>query len=101
MRVLIYDEMYKFMNKYYRELGNLVALKLANSAMVALNLIASRGNFKEYKEKYYKVTGILNKYFNKTIKLDNYPNTVKILLAATKIHPLSYKILVNLVAKRG
>ena len=98
--VLIYDEMYKFINQYYHELGNLVALKLANSAMVVLNLISSSGNFKEYKEKYYKVTSILNKYFNKTIKLDDYPNTVKILLAATKIHPLSYKILVNLVAKR-
>ena len=59
------------------ELSNLVALKLANSAMVVLNLIASSGNFKEYKEKYYKVTSILNKYFNKTIKLDDYPNTCK------------------------
>ena len=75
--VLIYDEMYKFINKYYPELSDLVALKLANSSMVVLNLITSSGNFKEYKEKYYKVTSILNKYFNKTIKLGNYPNNCK------------------------
>jgi glycosyltransferase involved in cell wall biosynthesis len=93
--VMIYDEMYEFINKHYQELGNLVALKLANSSMVVLNLMSSRKKFKEYKSKYYTVTSILNKYFNKTIALKEYPNTVKILLTAAKIHPLLYKLLIN------
>ncbi|MGX2961379.1 glycosyltransferase [Peribacillus sp. JNUCC 23] len=99
--VLIYDEMYKFINEHYRELSSLVALKLANSSMVVLNLISSSGKFKEYKEKYYAVIDILNKYFNKTIRLEDYPKTVKILLTAAKIHPLLYKLIINNSLKRS
>ena len=75
--VLIYDDMYKFMYENYRELCNLVALKLANSAMVVLNLMSFNQNFIKYKEEYYKVTSILNRYFDKTIKLQDYPKNVK------------------------
>ncbi|PLR87261.1 MULTISPECIES: glycosyltransferase [Bacillus] len=98
--VLVYDEMYKFINEYYRELSNLVALKLANISMTVLNLISFNQNFPKYKKEYYKVTSILNSYFHKTITQNVYPRNVKILLAATKIYPLSYKILVNLVSNR-
>ncbi|MFS0638297.1 glycosyltransferase [Mesobacillus foraminis] len=98
--VLIYDEMYKFVNNYYCELSNLVALKLANSAMSVLNLISFNQNFMMYEKDYYMVANVLNRYFNKTIKLQEYPKNVKLLLAATKIHPFLYKMLVNLTAKR-
>ncbi|HHW37926.1 MAG TPA: glycosyltransferase [Bacillales bacterium] len=98
--VFIYDEMYKFIEKYYQELSNLVALKLANSSMSTLNLLSSRQKYKENKEKYFTVTSILNKYFHKTIMLKDYPKTVKILLTATKIHPLLYKVLILNSLKR-
>lgn len=99
--VLIYDEMYKFINQHYQELNGLVTLKLANSAMVVLNLISFSGKFKEYKTKYYKVTSILNSYFSKTMALEQYPKNVKVLLTATKIHPLLYKFIVNNLSKGG
>lgn len=98
--VLIYDEMCEFINQHYKELSELVILKLANCAMVVLNLISLSGNFKGHKIKYYKVTSILNNYFNKTIKLKEYAKTVKVLLAATKVHPLLYKFIINNLSKR-
>jgi glycosyltransferase involved in cell wall biosynthesis len=97
--VLIYDEMYQFIDKYYPDLRNLVALKLANCAMVILNLISSNPNFSKYKKEYSLVTKILNKYFNHTIKIQEYPRSVKILLIATKIQPFFYKFLINFRSK--
>jgi glycosyltransferase involved in cell wall biosynthesis len=94
--VLIYDEMYKFINEHYKELNSLVALKLANSAFVVLNLISFSSNFNNYKTKYFQVIGILNRYFPKTIKMKEYPTTVKILLLIIKINPLLYKTLINI-----
>lgn len=98
--VLIYDEMYKFIESNYPELRNLVALKLANSALTVLNLIAAKQNWQEYKVEYYKVAKILNRYFNKTIKMKEYLKNVKILLIATKVNPLFYKLIVNLLSRR-
>lgn len=93
--VLIFDEMYLFIEKYYPHLKNLVAYKLANSAMVVLNLISSSPEFIRYKNEYLKVASILNKHFNTTFKLKEYPITVKFLLAAIKIQPLLYKFFIN------
>lgn len=93
--VLIYDEMYQFMDKYYPDLQDLVTLKLANSAMVILNQISSNPNFSKYKNDYNKVTNILNRYINKTIRIQEYPMSVKVLLMATKFHPILYKLLIN------
>lgn len=98
--VLIYEEMYLFIKQHYPKLINLVALKLADSSMSVLNLILESGQFKEHEEKYFRVTQILNRYFNKTIRLPEYPRTVKLLLSATKMFPLSYKILMNFASKR-
>ncbi|EOO15546.1 glycosyltransferase family 2 protein [Bacillus cereus] len=99
--VLIYDEMCKFMERYYKELYSLVILKLGNCSMVVLNLISMSGRFNEHKVKYYKVIGILNNYFYKTMSLKEYGKSVKFLLFATKLHPLLYKLLINNFAKRG
>ena len=99
--VLIYDEMCSFMERYYKELYNLVILKLGNCSMVILNLILANGRLAEHKNNYYKVTGILNRYFYKTIRLKEYGKSVKFLLLATKLHPLLYKFLINNFAKRG
>ncbi|MBD1378852.1 glycosyltransferase [Metabacillus arenae] len=98
--VLVYDEMYRFIDNNYPELRNLVTLKLANSAMNVLNIIAGKKKWHEYKEEYYKVAIILNQYFNKTIKMREYLKTVKILLIATKVHPIFYIIIVNLVSRK-
>jgi glycosyltransferase involved in cell wall biosynthesis len=98
--VLIYDEMYQFIEKYYPELCELVALKLANSAMVILNLISFNTNFSKYNKEYSQVANILNRYFNTTRKLQEYPWSVKVLLMATKIQPLLYKKLINLRRKK-
>ncbi|MFJ8352992.1 glycosyltransferase family 2 protein [Bacillus paramycoides] len=99
--VLIYDEMCKFMERYYKELYSLVILKLGNCSMVVLNLISMSGRFNEHKIKYYKVIGILNSYFYKTMSLKEYGKNVKFLLFATKLHPLLYKFLINNFARRG
>ncbi|MEH7025294.1 glycosyltransferase family 2 protein [Bacillus wiedmannii] len=99
--VLIYDEMCKFMERYYKELYNLVILKLGNCSMLVLNLISLSGRLNEHKSKYYKVIGILNRYFYKTMRLKEYGKSVKFLLLATKLHPLLYKFLINNFAKRG
>lgn len=93
--VLIYDEMYQFIEEFYPELRELVALKLANSAMVILNLISFNPNFSKYSKEYSEVANILNKYFHTTKKLQEYPWSVKVLLTATKIQPLLYKLLIN------
>ncbi|WHY85189.1 glycosyltransferase [Neobacillus novalis] len=94
--VLIYEEMYKFIERNYPELQTLVTLKLANSAMVILNLISFNSKFSKYKTEYLKVASILNRYFSKTIRLEEYPSSVKMLLTATKVQPLLYKLLINL-----
>lgn len=98
--VLIYDEMYKFMDLYYRDLAELVTLKLVNSAMSVLNLITFSEKPQCYKKEYFMVTAIMNKYFHETLKLKELPKTVKVLLTASKIYPLSYKFLVNISSKR-
>ncbi|OKL36565.1 glycosyltransferase family 2 protein [Domibacillus mangrovi] len=98
--VLIYDEMYRFIDQHYRDLRDLVALKLGNSAMIVMNLMAENQNYSKHKRNYYKVGNILNNYFIRTIKLKDYPKNVKILLTASKIHPLFYKLLINITAKR-
>jgi len=54
------------------EQSELVAYKLANSAMVVMNLISFHENFSKYKKDYYKVVKILNYYFKQTIKQKRY-----------------------------
>ncbi|MGE7663626.1 glycosyltransferase [Peribacillus sp. NPDC097197] len=93
--VMIYKDMLSFMNQHYKELSPMVVYKLGNSAMAVLNLISSNGMYKEHKESYYKVAQILNSYFKQTISQKKYPNTVKLLLTCTKIHPLFYKWIIN------
>lgn len=95
--VLVYEEMYKFMEKRYPELCDLVILKLANNSMSVMNLIVRQDNFKKYKESYLKVAKILNNKFNKTIKLKEYPRNVKLLLIANKINPILYKQIIKLI----
>jgi len=93
--VLIYDNMYRFINKHYKELTKLVVYKLANSSMVVLNSMIYHSNFNFYRKDYYRVMKILNSYFNTTIKIEEYPLAVKVLLISAKIHPLLYRILIN------
>lgn len=93
--VIAYEDMYKFMEKKYPELCDLVALKLANSSMRAMNLMINKENFRDYKDNYYKVANILNSKFNKIIKLSDYPKNVKILLLANKINPILYKKIIK------
>ena len=95
--VIAYKDMYKFMEKKYPGLCDLVALKLANSSMIVMNLMAKKKNFRDYKDNYYKVSKILNSKFNKTIKLKEYPMNVKILLIANKISPILYKQIVKVI----
>ena len=42
----------------------------------------------------------LNKYFNKTVRLKEYPRNVKILLVINKINPLLYKKTIEILGKR-
>lgn len=93
--VVIYDQMYKFMEKNYPELLGLVTYKLANCAMVILNLISKHPNFKDFKKQYYQVAAILNNYYGNVIKLGTFPNKVKILLLALRCHPIFYKFIIN------
>ena len=99
--VLVYEEMYKFMEKKYPELCDLVVLKLAKNTMAIMNLMINRHEFRIYKEQYYKVAKILNKYFNKSIKIKEYPRNVKLLLIANKISPLLYKNIITRISKVG
>lgn len=98
--VFIYNEMYQFIAEFYPELKQLVALKLANSSMTILNTISRAQNSSQYRKEYNIVSHILNRYFGTTIKLKEYPRTVKALLFVTKIHPLLYKMFINLSARR-
>ena len=95
--VLIYNEMFDFIEENYPELLDLVLLKLANSCMGVLNLLSEEINFNEVVEKYYKVTEILNGKYKKILKAKEYPHTVKLLLLATKIHPLLYKKIIKMI----
>ncbi|URT70209.1 glycosyltransferase family 2 protein [Cytobacillus firmus] len=97
--VLVYEEMYKFISKYYSELTSLVVLKLSNSSLVVLRMIVENGDFNQHKKDYYKVAMILNSYFNQTIKLNYLPRNVKILLAALRVHPKIYKFLIGFINK--
>lgn len=99
--VLIYDEMNKFFTEHYKELNYLIALKLANCAMLVLNEMAISEKFPEHKEEYYKASKILNSYFNKTIRLPFYNKNVKLLLLAVKIHPLFYKLIITMLLRRN
>lgn len=92
--------MYKFIDTNYKELSDLVILKLANQAMSVINLMYFNSNFLKYIQDYHKVVQILNRYFYKTIKLQEYPLTVKLLLIATKVHPLFYMKLISLFDRR-
>ncbi|WP_099330929.1 glycosyltransferase family 2 protein [Priestia aryabhattai] len=98
--VLIYEEMYQFIKNDYPQLCDLVALKLTNCSMLALNLMIN-SNSSNYKTTYYKVVNIMNNYFFRTIKLKNYPFSVKLLLVATKIHPVFYKLIMDFVTLRN
>lgn len=96
--VLVYEEMYKFMENKYPELCDLVALKLANNTMTVMNLMIKQKQFSEYKDNYKKVAKILNSKFNKTFKLKDYPRNVKVLLLANKISPLLYKQAIQFIS---
>lgn len=98
--VFIYEDMYKFIDKNYKELSDLVALKLANTAMTVMNLMSLNSDFSKYKHEYYGVVKILNRYFYQIIKLKPYPITVKIILIAAKAHPIFYMKLINFTEKR-
>lgn len=95
--VLVYEEMYKFIEEKYPELTDLVALKLANNTMSVMNLIIKQNNFEKYKDDYFKIAKILNTKFKKTIKLKGYPRNVKILLFANKINPIIYKRIIKII----
>jgi glycosyltransferase involved in cell wall biosynthesis len=98
--VLIYEEMYNFMAKHYPKLINLVILKLANNALAVLDLITSSQNLDFYKDDYYRVSKILNRHFSQTIKLKDYPRNLKLLLFATKLHPLMYQFIHNRISRK-
>jgi glycosyltransferase involved in cell wall biosynthesis len=99
--VIIYDEMYKFIDENYKGLSKLVTLKLANNAMVLLNLMSTKKDFKKnYKKQYNLVVSILNRYYKETVKLREYPITVKLLLSAAKVHPSLYKLIINTILRR-
>jgi len=99
--VLIYDEIYKFIKDFHPELKQLVTLKLANSAMSILNIISLNPNRDQYTKEYYKVAMILNSYFNRTIKLKEFVTNIKILLIATKIHPIFYRLIINFLSRKN
>ncbi|WP_240733056.1 hypothetical protein [Jeotgalibacillus sp. S-D1] len=99
--VIIYHEMYIFLCKDYDELKGLVAVKLADCAMVQLNKISMESHFSENKALYFKIINILNQYFLDTIRHSNYPVAVKLLLLAAKINPILYKSLVLLFVQRN
>lgn len=98
--VFVYDDMYKFMKKNYPDICDKVALKLANNTMNIMNLIIKQNEFYNYKDKYFNISKILNKYFNKTVRLKEYPRNVKILLVINKINPLLYKKTIEILGKR-
>lgn len=98
--VLIYDEMYQFMEEHYNELKDLVAYKLSNSAMVVMNLISYHANFIKHKENYLLVAKVLNKHFYRVIKQKRFPKTVKMLFIAAWINPYIYKILIRFSQRR-
>lgn len=95
--VLVYEEMYRFIERKYPELCDLVVLKLANNTMSVMNLIIKQDNFKKYKDNYFKIAGILNSKFNRTIKLKEYPKNVKILLAVNRINPILYRKIIKVI----
>lgn len=95
--VIAYEEMYSFMEKKYPQLCDLVTLKLANSSMAVMNLIARQDEFKKHKENYFKVARILNSKFKRTIKLNEYPRNVKILLSANRINPILYRKIIKII----
>ncbi len=95
--VLVYKEMYNFMEQSYPELCDLVILKLTNNTLSLMNLIIKSGNFDKYKENYFKIAKILNDKFSRTIRLKNYPMNVKILLIANKINPILYKQILKII----
>ena len=99
--VLVYEEMYKFMEKKYPELCDLVALKLANNTMRVMNLMIRQADFNKYKQSYMKIAKILNRRFNRTIRSKEYPMKVKILLAANKVSPMLYKKAVKNIGNRS
>lgn len=92
--VLVYEEMYDFMEKKYPELCDLVTLKLADNSMVLMNLMINRNDFNSYESKYFRIAKILNSKFKRAIKLKEYPLKVKILLIANKVNPILYKNLI-------
>lgn len=91
--LLIYDEMYQFINKHYPELTEIVLLKFADNAIVLLENIMSNPNWAQHKDKYLSVALFLNKYFHLTIRLKKYSYKTKILLLFLRINPLLYKVI--------
>lgn len=98
--VLIYDEMFRFMERYYPDLTSLVSLKLANNALVIMSDISGHDEFSKYKKYFKTVTKILNSYYSTLMRLNEFPRNVKILLTASKCHPYFYKFLINLISRR-
>ncbi|PEL07026.1 glycosyltransferase [Bacillus sp. AFS017336] len=98
--VLIYDEIYRYVRQHYPELKPIVTLKLANNAMAVLNTISLDPNSNLYQKEYKKVTSILNNYFAETIRIKEYVINVKILLLVTRIHPIFYKVIINILSRR-
>ena len=94
---IIYNEMYEFFSMRYPDLKEVVLLKLANSCMSILNIISKDHNFIENKDKFYKVSNILNSHFKSVFKINEFPITVKILLLCTRINPLLYKKIINII----
>lgn len=98
--VLIYDEMFKLIEKYYPDLTSLVSLKIANSALVIMNAISGHDEFNKYKKNFKTVTSILNSYYSTLMRLKENPRNIKILLTAAKCHPIFYKLLINQLSRR-
>ena len=57
--VKIYDEIYKFIKLNYPEFTKIVTLKLANNAMIILNLILTSSNSNQYQKEYRQVIKIV------------------------------------------
>lgn len=94
--LFIYEEMYEFISAKYKNLSELVIIRIANTSMLAMNRIIYNKRFKEEKQKFYEAARILNKYFKEIITIDYYPKNVRILFRLNKINPIFYLWIINL-----
>ncbi|WP_456277307.1 glycosyltransferase [Bacillus sp. AK128] len=97
--VLVYNNMFNFLENNYPELKKLIVKKLTDSCLHVLRLISINNRFDSYKNEYYSVVSILNNYFTLSIRLE-YPRAVKILLIATKIQPFLYRFILRAIVLR-